>query len=288
MRPRSYLTFLLACAFLLAALSGCNGTKVSGNTPTTNPPPSNPTPPTTPPPTTPPPTTNPPPPTPPPSTGQSFAVSIGSNANGGNAGELTIASNGASVLDVKGLKASTPYMLEFCPYPTGDQPTCPGVANFTTDATGAAHVTFQYPNSGTFMGAFTIVNASTASIEALSMWEQPIPNANYQAGIFQAASVSGGIGANNPVGNDPLQSGLVTTNNTTVHIELRGAAPNATYSIAVEGNADSSSSFQFNNITTDGSGNATQDFPMSPDGPIDEFLFGRNNAIQFVSGFKVQ
>ncbi len=275
MRLRSYLTLLLAYAFLLAILGGCNATNTATNKPAPQP---------TPPTTTPPPTTNPPPTTPPPST-QGFAVSIASSTV---SGELTIATSGASVLDAKGLAVSTSYMLEFCPYPTGDQTTCPGVATFTTDATGAVHVTFQYPNTGTFMGAFTIVNNSTGNMDAMSEWEQPIPNANYQAGIFQAASVTGGIGSNNPIGNDPLQSGLVTTNNTTVHIELRGAAPNATYSIAVEGNADSSSSFQFNNITTDGSGNATQDFPMSGDGPIDDFLFGRNNATQFVSGFKVQ
>lgn len=269
MRLRSYLTLPLACAFLLTILSGCNATNTAANKPAPQPTP---------------PTTMPPPTTPPPSTTQGFAVSISSSKA---SGELTISNTGASVLDMKGLAASTPYMLEFCLYPTGDQATCPGVATFTTDGTGAAHVTFQYPNTGTFMGAFTIVNTSTNAIDAMSEWEQPIPNANYQAGIFQSASISGGIGSN-PVGNDPLQSGLVTTNSTTVHIELRGAVPNATYSIAAEGNSDGSSSFQFNNITTDASGNATQDFPMTGDGPIDDFLFGRNNAIQFVSGFKVQ
>lgn len=281
MRLREYFGIAMLCLAAVALISGCNGTHVASNQPpsTSNPPST--TPPTTSPPTAPPPTT-------PRPSGQSFAVSMGSYSNGSNAGELTISASGAAVLNLKGLTPSSPFLLEFCPYPNGDQATCPGVDTFSSDANGAAQATFQYPNKGVFVGAFTVVNNATQKIEATSMWEQPITGANYSAGIFQASAVSGGIGAQKTVGTDPLASGFVTTTNTSVHIELQGAAPNATYAIAVDGNADGSSSFFFNNITTDASGNASQDFPMTGDGPIDEFLFGRNNATEFASGFKVQ
>jgi hypothetical protein len=185
-------------------------------------------------------------------------------------------------------------MLEFCPYPNGDQPNCPGVATFTADASGMAHVTFQYPNTGTFMGAFTVVNTSSGQIEVTSMWEQSVTNAKYQAGIFQASSVTGGIGTH-LVGTDPLTSGLVTVNNTTVHIELHGAKPSTIFNIGVEGNGDGSSSFGFATLTTDASGNAAQDFPMTGVGPVDVFVLGEQSSdstlaaqAQYVSGFRVQ
>jgi hypothetical protein len=274
----------LALAAMLAVLIGCSGTETTINR--SNPPA--------------------PQPTNPPGGGgngspasSTFIVSIsGSPSATGTvpAGQLSIASNADSKLSVTGLAASTSYILEFCRFPLGDMTNCPTVASFKASSSGAvSNLGFNYPNKGTFMGAFTIVNTKTNTADAISAWEQVVPNAMFQALLVPAGQVNGFGGGTFTPGSDSLKSGSVTANNTTVQITLSGAPANTQYNITVCGNMDASSCFFFATVTTDMSGNVSQSFPMTPDGPIDDFLINRastdptvSGPTQFVSAFTVQ
>ncbi len=283
----------LALATLIAFILGCSGTTTVKNVP--NPPASN-----------------------PPSGGgggggsgsggggggtpatSTFFVSIGGSPIPSTgmvpSGQLSIASNGNSTLSVTNLIASASYILEFCRFPLGDATNCPTVASFHNNSSGAiSNFSFNYPNKGTFMGAFSIVNTKTNTADAISAWEQTVPNATFQALLVPAGQVNGFGGGNYTAGSDTLKSGSVTANNTTIQVNLQGAPANTQYNITLCGNMDASSCFFLTAITTDASGNFSGSFPMSPDGPIDDFLINRASTdptvsapTQFVSAFTVQ
>jgi len=207
-----------------------------------------------------------------------------------NFGKVTVdtaSNNGVGILQVQpGTATATPFTLLFCPYPTNYQnipfqyQNCSAVTTFTSTAQ-AQTVNFTMPK-GTYSGAFLLIGNGVEFASA--GMSTSTAGTGLQSAILPAASVSGGIGTT--AGPD-TGSGSVSTNSTTLQVNVVGAMPNHPYNIQLcELNANCKS---VGTLTSNGSGNIagslpTGDFPLF----VGVVTLSDNSGVEFISAFRSQ
>lgn len=283
MRRLCYLAFsiLLTAALLLAV--GCGS---SSNT-TSNQPPSNQPP------------GNQPPPggTPPPAAqtaqyeaallrpGKTLDVAGGQimvNANGSSGTGQVTASNGV---------VSGTYTITFLPFTNSSN--AMKVGTVTSDASGNIKGSFTFSQKGTFAGIFHLSSGTNSFNQDIDPLDSGVDDNSafiFHVPLVKASAVSPAISSGVMIGSDALGSGTVVAGQGKLHVELKGAAANATYNI-VECGVNASSSCQAANLTiaTDASGNATLDQNFFTHGdPAVVFEFFNGSQLEYVSGFTVQ
>ncbi len=280
---RSQYLFVLLLAAALIVLAGCNATNNMANKPPTTP-----TAPTSPPPTSPPPS----------ATAQYEAALLRPGSTGPIAGgQIIVNLNGASgagqVQATNGAVSAT-YTITFLPFEhsTSSFP----VGTVTSDASGNINGTFTFTQKGTFAGIFHLsagTNSFNTEIDPMDSGVDNNTNLVFKVPLQKASAVSPAIQEPSPLGNDPLGSGVVVAGGGHLHIELHGAAPNATYTVGACGVNDSSSCSSTSGVSimTDASGNGSTDaatFIQGNGDPAAIVEIFHNDQLQFVSGFVVQ
>ncbi len=280
--------YVLALVFFflgLAVLAGCG----SSNTTATNAPPT-----TTPPTNSPQPTGNPPLA----QTSQQYEAALLRPVNTGTGeaagGQIIVNAGGTSgagkVTATNGAKSAS-YTITFRPF-TNSSSSSIQVGTVMSDAAGNINGSFTFPQKGTFAGIFHLsagTNASNTEIDPMDSGVDDNTNFVFNVPVVQASQVSPTI-EGMTFGTDPLATGFVTANQGNLHVELHGAAPNATYDIVqcdpVNGcNAGGA-------VTTDGTGTAISDQTYLVNNRWDPrvvfgLLKGFNN-LEYVTGFTVQ
>jgi hypothetical protein len=210
-----------------------------------------------------------------------------STADSSNHGQISLNASGAGTIQLQGVSASTSYSIQFCQFPNGTS-NCFAVGSSVTDTGGNAQTSFTFSRSGTWAGIF-LLQPSGGGTGFDSSFPVPSSGIQYQNPVQQAGAITGGIPSFlGPPGSDPLSSGLVTINGTVAHVTLNGAAANATYAVGFCGNGGGSTCFaDIGTVSTDASGNGAADVETRGYNPPGVFHFGRNNAVQFITGIRV-
>ena len=279
----SYPLLVLTAALLLIAGCGSSNNTANNQPPGTQPPPG-----------------SPPPGTPPPAaqTPQYEAALLRPGKTADVAGgQIIVNANGASgvgkVTATNGAVSAT-YTITFEPFTNSTNAI--KVGTVTSDASGNINGSFTFSQKGTFAGVFHLsagTNSFNTEIDPMDSGVDDNTNFVFSVPLVQASKVSPTINEGNTLGSDPLTAGAVVAGGGHVHIELHGAAPNATYTAGACGVNDSSScnSLSGVSITTDASGNGSFDaatFLDSNGGPALIVEIFHNNQLQYVSGFTVQ
>jgi hypothetical protein len=278
---------IAACAMLTAVgalllASGCGGVTNSSTNPTPSP---TPTP-------SPAPAPNPTPSNAPDNYSAYLLSSVGRNNFILNAGTVkvdTAANNGAGVLQLQpnsgAPTAAAPFTLLFCPYPTTYQnipfnyQNCITVATFTWDGQNSDSVNFTMPK-GTWSGAFELIENGVQFVAGGMSTSSP--GVGFHSALLPASSVAGGIGT--ATGPD-TGSGSMSTNGTTLNVQIAGAMPDDTYNVqlcTLDGSCKG-----VGTLASDGSGNisgslATGDWSIF----IGEIALSDNAGVEFISAFR--
>src|SRR5207237_2212755 len=123
------------------------------------------------------------------------AALLGSNVN--VIGQIQVngtANDGSGMVTMQGGPKTSALTLKFCPfypdpYGNGTVPATPcyDVTVFTTDASGNAQVTFHFPKSGKFFGAFRVQqNGTTVAVSGYTYTSTP----DYHASVQTAAGTT--------------------------------------------------------------------------------------------------
>ncbi len=198
-------------------------------------------------------------------------------------GQITIdtsANNGAGNLQLTNVGANLSLDLQFCPYPFG-YTNCITITSLTTDANGNANVNFTFSQKGTFSGVFQLA-LNGGQFAATGTGSSGM---NFQSALLPAGSVTGSI--NQTTGN-AAGSGSVAVNGTTAHLTLTGTTPNNTFTTAVCSLYLATACANLANVTTDASGNASQDIGSITPAGWSVFRVSDNSGVEFVSAFQVQ
>lgn len=306
------LIFALAATLIFA---GCGGTVstapvASPTTATTSPaPPSNPTPTPSPTPTpTPTPTPNPTPiPAPTPSANPDMFQAALMKGDGEQHGEIqvnAVSNNGATSVSVAGGPPNTTLVLQFCPfnpdtYGKGGVP-CYTVDSIATDASGNAQSTFTFPKTGVMFGHFKILQGTNDLYDSGFAYANPgnssqkVTNIDFHASLQRASTVTDVNWSTFTLGDDQLTSGNINIHGSMMAVDVRGAMPSSDYMFVLCPGMTGSGCYESGHFTTDVSGNAstTIDLTKTSGGyytPPGETLYAfRNNALEYVAGFKVQ
>lgn len=209
-----------------------------------------------------------------------------------NRGEVDVDSNGVVTAKLVGATASTTFTLNFCPAPTQDY-SCFKVGEVTTDGSGNASTTMNFPQSGSWAGDFhlDVNNTTTLATDLFPNAQSPVYSAT-----LQPSSTTNGKGIfpdGVPGTQDPLSSGTVTLTNGQLQFQLQGASPATNYGATECPTAFGSSCFQLvdsnhvSGFTTDSSGNVT--FSVLQDGSAGDIfrIDAPTGRAGFVGGFKV-
>lgn len=213
-------------------------------------------------------------------------------------GQVSVNTAGLVTIQLTGAKAGTTYAAQFCPsfsiYTQQPYP-CIALGDVTTSASGAATVTTQFPQSGSWAGEFQLVSGSTTEYQTDIV---PAADSNGVTQVYTAAlqldtKVNGdGIGDSGP--QSPLTSGSVTYSNGSLQFTLKGAAPDTTYTSGEDGVLGGSSSYLLYNsagqsaFTTDSSGDVT--FTVLQDGTAGDIFTvdtNSNSGAGYIAGFSV-
>jgi hypothetical protein len=253
---RLRLWFGMIAVFLVTfALTGCGGDVKSASPATPAPTSPAPTPPAPPTPAPAPPT---PTPAPPGSGGGTPAVTATlshyetsivpvTGAAATNLGKLTV-DNGNVTYQLTGWTPNLNYTIAFCKFPVMTASACTAVnPGGTTDASGNAQGSFRFPSSGTWWGFFEFVPPTISTPYLISGF-----NASTTAGAQYFAALTLHIATI-----DQLKAGEVRVTNGLIHVQLVGAAPNATYHV-MEANAFEGED-EVGLLMTDASGNGSVD-----------------------------
>ena len=214
-------------------------------------------------------------------------------------GSVTVNPDGSGTFTLGGATAGASYVLRFCPFSNGNT-SCTNVATAATDANGNGSSNFQFPGHGAYSGVFF---ASTGGIDEFnSGFSVPTGGTTFHAGIYQAASIAGGLGTQQQqegVVAEPITSGNVSTGTgDAVQVNLNGVPPSATYDFVWCGNGGGSSCQLVDTLTSDASGNASSTIMLSshgfPENLDYEGLFlvtmpmkDGSNPIVYIMGLKV-
>ena len=292
---RRFHVLLLTAAIpfaLTVAMTGCGGDATTApSTPATSPPVSGGTGGSTPAPSpTPTPTPTPTPVPSAPATIQWQATL--NNTAGDDRGSVSVDTNGNVSITAKHGAPNTSYEVEFCRFPNstfGDVQTCMSLSQtLLSDANGNGSLNFHFPKSGAWSGQFFIRHGICCEA-TYSSWNTG--SANFTGGLLaQLIQVAGSNQtATCSVTQDPLTSGTVTVDaNRNGTATVKGAVPNATYTIIAENGGASSSNYQQGTFSTDSSGNGTGTFPAEAR-PDSDFVIIRaqTSSCGFYSGFRV-
>ena len=211
-------------------------------------------------------------------------------------GAVTMDPTGQGTLTLKTGLAFSNTRMSWCNFPgaTG----CFDIGTFTADSAGNVNTTFTFPQHGTFAGVFGFTGNGVNVFDA--GWDIPNGSTPFQASLVPAASVTAGLGAEGPIGNDTLTSGLVTigVSSSTAHLTVQGVIASQRFDVSFCFNGGGSNCFALGAFTADATGNGSFDVDMSLNGPgpghgfSGVFIVRReaapNNApIEYISAFKV-
>ncbi len=238
MRAPSCLLPPVAVLSLLMTLAGCGGNatpRPSGTTPTPTPAPA-------------------PNPAPTPAASVSPTTYTAGILNGVSSsttpdiGKLTV-NSGKVTYQFSGWVPNLTFPIDFCSYPVNSPAACFSMnVTGTTDASGAASGTFQFPKSGTFAGWFRF----NPSAPSLSSGFTPA----FTGGLeYQAAILA--IPVQPPLIMQTFGTGSVTVTNGAIHIQVNGAPANLTYNVFESFAAEGED--QIGVLMTDAKGNGSVD-----------------------------
>jgi hypothetical protein len=228
-----------------------------------------------------------------PSAATIYNVSMFPTPNGGpSIGTVSVDAKGKVTVQFTGAPASTTFTLQFCPAPAQNY-SCFSVATVTTDASGKANTSFQFPQSGSWAGDFQLAVNGTAQFTT----DFPGNNTGTYMTTLQGQATANGKGTflNGPVPPQaPLNSGTITFTNGNMQIQFTGGLPNTTYaggecplffgsSCYTLYNSNQQSGFQ-----SDANGNLT--FSVLPDGVFGDIFsvdIQGNSDAGYIGGFKV-
>jgi len=199
-------------------------------------------------------------------------------------GTVTIDTAGNLSIQFSGGTPNASYSAQFCPFPFVAPPNqCFTLGTIAADANGAGKLNMKFPKSGAWAGNFNLPSNSDYFNTS---------DANQHGQSSMQLEPQSGVSGNSPsnLSQDPLSSGSVSLNKGMVTVTVKGAMPNATYTVEQYTNATQASNMAM--LLTDASGNgtvtfATVDLP-APDITVDRRdSKGQPVASGFVSGFKV-
>lgn len=199
-------------------------------------------------------------------------------------GLVTIDTAGNVSLQFSGGTPNAGYSAQFCPFPFVAPPNqCFTLGSITADANGAGKLSTKFPKSGAWAGNFYLPSSSDYFNTS---------DADQHGQASMQLEPENGVSGNAPsqMPQDPLSSGKVQMNNGSIIVTVRGATPNATYTVQQYTNATQSSNMA--TLLTDASGNGTVTF-VTVDLPAPDITVDRRDsngqpvASGFVSGFKV-
>lgn len=163
-------------------------------------------------------------------------------------GKITV-DNGNVTYQFSGWSANQQYSIDFCQFPVMRPSACFAVnAGSTTNSSGAAQGTFRFNPSGTYYGWFRFNTLPDTTTSSLMSGFTPAfaGGSQYVAALtLHTANI------------DQLKSGEVRVNNATIHVQVVGAAPNATYHV-MEANAFEGED-EVGVLMTDANGNGSVD-----------------------------
>ena len=239
------LALLLSGTLALVIGCGSNSTMATGGNPPAQPSPS------------PSPT-----PTPPPGSAQ-----WSSNVTGAT-GTVTVSTAGDVTIQVTGAQASTTYVGNFCQYPgstfssRGLNPCFLLNQSLTTDAGGSAQLSFHFPRSGAWTGAFNFAPGGDTNSPSRITTDNIGTQGTLTAVLVPLSKANnGGAPGAMPSVQEP-GSGSVSLKNANVTVTLNGATANASF-IVVEAFSDGGSATQqIGTLNTDATGTATASFAV--------------------------
>lgn len=197
---------------------------------------------------------------------------------------VTVDTAGNLSIQFSGGTPNASYNAQFCPFPFMAPPNqCFALGAITADANGAGKLTMKFPKSGAWAGNFYLPSSSdyfnTSDADQHGQATMQLEPEN---------GVSGNAPSQTP--QDPLSSGTVSLSKGTVTVTVKGATPNATYTVEQYTNATQASNMA--TLLTDAGGNGTVTF-VTVDLPAPDVTVERRDskgqlvASGFVSGFKV-
>lgn len=264
MRASGVLTLLLIA--FLSVMIGCGSSNQAANTkPTPSPQPA-PAPAPSPQPS--------PQPSPSPNPGTAQWVS---NVEGAT-GTVTVSTGGDVTVQVTKAMPSTTYVGNFCQFPSDDWSgrgfnPCFAVGQpLVTDASGNGQLTFHFPKSGVWSGAFFFAVGGDTNSPTRIDTNLVGTQVSLSAPLVPVTKANGGgaPGAIEPSEPQEPGSGSVSISGASVNIKLAGATPNAKFIVGQSFSGGGSASQQIgNDFSTDASGNATVSIPaLDSTGPI--------------------
>lgn len=287
---------LLTSAIILASvMTGCAGGASNAAAPlnVTAPIPASGQTPSPPPAPNPPPTPNPPTPNPPSGSQIQWQASLlGQPLQPGEpniSGSVAVDTNGDVAANFAHAAANTNYTVTFCLFPGtlyNDQ--CLQLTNVTSDAQGSGQLSFHFPQSGTWAGIFRFMNGS-----------QPVFETGGSSADFSSTGMTlryetqtNPHGTTTATTQDP-GGGIVTVTQNNLSFQLKGAVPNATYTIGdcLIGGWGRDCYLEAS-FTTDANGNASNQFRLGTGNDVTAAVFTIEQNVDaspggFVTGFKV-
>ena len=166
-----------------------------------------------------------------------------------NLGKVTV-DNGNVTYQLTGWTANTKYTISFCQFPVMSASACNAVnPGGSTDTSGNARGSFRFPNSGTWWGFFEFLPPAISS-------STPYLISGFNGSTTAGAQYFAALTLHTPT-IDQLKAGEVRVTNGVIHVQLAGAAPNATYHV-MEANAFEGED-EVGLLMTDANGNGSVD-----------------------------
>lgn len=269
MRASGVLTVVLAT--MLSIFTGCgSSSSPANNSPTPRPTPS---------------------PTPPPANGTQWSSTVE-----GATGTVTVSTAGDVTVQVTKAMPSTTYVGNFCQYPGNEYSDrglnpCFALPSLTTDESGSAQLTFHFPKSGAWAGAFNFAPGGDTNSPSRIGTDNIGTAVTLSSPLVPVSKANGGGPPGTlPPGTQEPGSGSVSISGGNVTVTLKGATPNASFLVGESFSDGGSASQQIGNpFNTDASGNATVTIPaLSSSGPIISVARAMSQPPPgFVTGFTV-
>lgn len=213
-------------------------------------------------------------PTTPASSGGSSSASTQWSSTVNNAlGTITVSTAGDVTVQVTGAKPSTTFDGFFCQYPSSyyyarKQQGCVELGqSLVTDASGNGKLTFHFPNSGAWAGAFDFAPGGDLNAYGTRIDTDVVDTTGtVSAPLLPASKVNPATGNPYiPIGSpQEAGSGIVKVNGGNVTVTVTGAAPNTKYLAGTNFAYGGSAGQSLGNLTTDAGGNATATFAGQP------------------------
>lgn len=178
-------------------------------------------------------------------------------------GQVTIddtAPSGNGNFQFSGQSANAQYDVQYCYVPVSDS-TCHVMLTATTDASGNGSGSFVIPTSqptldGRPYETVVVAIAFSGTQTLITAWTPTDSTAVYSVPLYKTVAQ----------GNDPLTSGRASVNGNNIHVQIRSAIPNTSYTASLVQQLGGPSGNTLGSLTTDGSGNADADFAITAPG----------------------